>query len=64
LRACASSEESSGALAKLAAGHVSGGSTYDGLIALTALQHNLELVSRDRRAARTYAALGVQFQLL
>ena len=50
--------------ARLADAHVSGGATYDGLIALTALEHDLELVSRDRRAARTYRALGVRFQLV
>jgi predicted nucleic acid-binding protein len=49
---------------RLAAAHVSGGATYDGLIALTALEHDLELLSRDRRAARTYRALGVRFQML
>jgi predicted nucleic acid-binding protein len=51
-------------LQRLAAAHVSGGATYDGLIALTALDHDLELLSLDRRAARTYRALGVHFQLL
>lgn len=50
--------------ARLAAAGVSGGATYDGLIALTALEHELELLSRDRRAARTYRALGVRFQLV
>jgi predicted nucleic acid-binding protein len=38
---------------RLAAAHVSGGATYDGLIALTVLEHDLELLSLDRRAART-----------
>jgi predicted nucleic acid-binding protein len=51
-------------LERLAASHVSGGATSDGLIALTALEHDLELLSLDRRAARTYRALGVRFQLL
>jgi predicted nucleic acid-binding protein len=49
---------------RLAAAGISGGATYDGLIALTALEHDLELLSRDRRAARTYRALGARFQLL
>ena len=49
---------------RLAAAQVSGGATYDGLIALTALAHDLELLSADSRAARTYRALGVRFQLL
>jgi predicted nucleic acid-binding protein len=48
----------------LAAAHISGGATYDGLIALTARAHDLELLSRDRRAARTYRALGIRFRLL
>jgi predicted nucleic acid-binding protein len=52
------------ALGRLAAAQVSGGATYDGLIALTALEHDLELVSRDRRATRTYRALRVRFRLL
>lgn len=53
-----------GAPSRLAAAGVSGGATYDGLIALTALEHDLELLSRDSRAARTYGALGARFQLL
>jgi predicted nucleic acid-binding protein len=48
---------------RLADAGVSGGATYDGLIALTALEHDLELLSRDRRAARTYRALGARFQM-
>jgi predicted nucleic acid-binding protein len=52
------------ALGRLAAAGVSGGATYDGMIALTALEHDLELISRDARAARTYRALGVNFRLL
>jgi predicted nucleic acid-binding protein len=51
-------------LERFAAAGVSGGATYDGLIALTALEHGLELLSLDRRATRTYRALGVDFQLL
>ncbi len=57
-------ESHASALHRLAAAGVSGGATYDGLIALTALQHDLQLVSRDRRAARTYRALGLDFELL
>ncbi len=52
------------AIRRLADARISGGATYDGLIALTALEHDLELVSRDRRAVRTYRALGVRFRLL
>lgn len=50
--------------ARLAVAGISGGATYDGLIALTALAHDLELLSRDRRATRTYSALGARFQLI
>lgn len=52
------------ALHRLAAAGISGGATYNGLIALTALEHDLQLVSRDGRAARTYRALGIDFRLL
>jgi predicted nucleic acid-binding protein len=50
--------------ARLAGAGVSGGAAYDGLIALTALEHDLELYTRDRRAERTYRALDVPYQLL
>jgi predicted nucleic acid-binding protein len=50
--------------ARLAAAGVSGGATYDGLIALTAQGHDLELLTRDGRAARTYRALGARFTLV
>jgi len=49
---------------RLAKAGVSGGATYDGLIALTALEHELELVTRDGRAERTYRALNVPYELL
>ncbi len=52
------------ALGRLADAGVSGGATYDGLIALTALEHDLELLTRDKRAERTYRALNVPYQLL
>jgi predicted nucleic acid-binding protein len=50
--------------ARLAAAGVSGGATYDALIALTALEHDLELISRDKRAERTYRALNVPYELI
>jgi predicted nucleic acid-binding protein len=50
--------------ARLAAAGVSGGATYDGLIALTAVEHDLELLTRDRRAVRSYRALNVRFTLV
>jgi predicted nucleic acid-binding protein len=50
--------------AQLAVAGVSGGATYDGLIGLTALEHDLELLTRDHRAVRSYRALGVRFTLV
>jgi predicted nucleic acid-binding protein len=49
---------------RLARAGIGGGATYDGLIALTALQHTVELVTRDTRAERTYRALGLAYRLL
>jgi toxin FitB len=49
---------------RLAAADVSGGAAYDGLIALTALEHDLELLTRDRRAVRAYRALGVRYTMV
>jgi len=43
---------------------ITGGATYDGLVALTAACHGARLFSRDRRAARVYEALGVDFELI
>lgn len=48
----------------LSALRLSGGSSYDGLIALTALAHGAHLVSLDRRAEATYRRCGVNFELL
>lgn len=44
---------------RLAALAISGGATYDGLIAATALEHELALMTFDVRAERTYAQVGV-----
>jgi toxin FitB len=52
------------ALDDLARAGVTGGAAYDGLIALCARAAGLELISRDKRAARTYRSLGVSFELL
>jgi toxin FitB len=43
---------------------VSGGAIYDALVGLAARQAKLPLLSRDPRAAATYAALAVEFTLL
>jgi predicted nucleic acid-binding protein len=41
-----------------------GGAVYDGLIALTAAQFGATLLTLDARAARTYRACGIDFELL
>ena len=43
---------------------ISGGAVYDGLVAMSARAHGLELLSLDRRAAQTYEVCGVRFSLL
>lgn len=47
-----------------ASGGVSGGSVFDALIAATVLRAKARLLTRDRRAAATYRAIGVDFELL
>lgn len=51
-------------LARLPALGLAGGSVYDALVAATAAEHALTLVSRDRRALATYQAIGATVQLL
>jgi predicted nucleic acid-binding protein len=55
---------SAGLTASLSEAGVSGGAVYDALVAATATEHNLRLVSRDRRALDTYRALGADVELL
>ena len=45
-------------------GGISGGAVYDALVAATAKHAGATLLTRDRRAARAYEAVGVSFQLL
>lgn len=47
------------------AGHrLAGGAVYDALVAATAREHGLTLVSRDQRALNTYRRIGVDLHLL
>jgi len=39
---------------------ISGGAVYDALVALTAVEHEAELATRDLRAKPIYEALGAQ----
>jgi predicted nucleic acid-binding protein len=41
-----------------------GGAVYDALVAATARQEGATLVSLDRRAARTYGALGARHRIV
>lgn len=51
-------------LRRLSESGIAGGAVYDALIAATAAAAGASLVSLDRRAARTYRALGVAHRLL
>jgi predicted nucleic acid-binding protein len=43
---------------------IAGGAVYDALVAAAALEHQLPLATRDRRAIETYRALGVELEIL
>lgn len=43
---------------------LAGGALYDGLVGAAARQHNLTLITCDRRAEPTYRLLGVNYELL
>lgn len=51
-------------LLKLAEAGLTGGAVYDAQIAMTAKHHGYVLLSRDRRAARTYEVIGAAYQLV
>ncbi len=59
-----SDEATRAALEVLAGRGIAGGAVYDGLVALTAAEHGLSLATRDRRARRTYDAVGARIELL
>lgn len=43
---------------------ISGGATYDGLVALAAQHRDLVLATRDARARSTYEAVGVRVEVI
>jgi len=51
-------------LARLADAEVVGGSVYDALVGLAAGDNAMTLLTRDRRAQRTYDALHVEYQFV
>ena len=50
--------------ARLAPLGIAGGAVYDALVAATAAEHGITLATRDRRAAETYRALDIDFELI
>jgi predicted nucleic acid-binding protein len=58
------SETTRGLPSELSRLGISGGATYDAVIALTAAAHGATLVSLDQRAAVTYRRCGVRFEML
>ncbi|MGI8594054.1 MAG: PIN domain-containing protein [Solirubrobacteraceae bacterium] len=53
-----------GFVTRLADRGISGGMVYDALIAATAAEHGLRLLTCDKRAERTYERLGVAYELI
>ena len=50
--------------ARLAQLGIAGGAVYDALVAVAAAEHGVTLATRDRRAAETYRALDIDFELI
>jgi predicted nucleic acid-binding protein len=50
--------------ARLASLGIADGAAYDALVAATAAEHGITLATRDRRAAETYRALDIDFELI
>lgn len=61
---CLSSEGHRDLIAAMAKSRVHGGAIYDGLIGMTAAEHDLTLVTLDTRASRTYEAVGASSDLI
>lgn len=59
-----SGDEQEALLADLPRIGIVGGAVYDALVAATARRHGLTLCSLDRRAAVTYAVIGVDYEIL
>ena len=59
-----SAGETGDLLREFAAVGLTGGAVYDGLVAAAAREHELPLITCDRRAEPTYRALGITYELL
>ena len=57
-------EATSDIVSRLADLGIAGGAVYDALVGAVSLEHNLTLVTRDRRAVDTYRAMGVETEVL
>lgn len=57
-------DAAAGLLDRLHLEGIAGGAIYDALIGATAVEHDLSLATRDRRALETYRALDVSVELL
>ncbi len=57
-------QDASTLLARLGELTLAGGSTYDALVGAAALANDRHLLTRDRRAERTYRAIGVEYTLV
>jgi predicted nucleic acid-binding protein len=57
-------DEHDGLLPMLVTARVTGGASYDALIALTAAHHGIGLLTLDRRAEATYRRVGAAYELL
>lgn len=53
-------DELSGTIDRFVTARVSGGSSYDALIASTAVHHDAGLLTRDERAAEVYERIGAR----
>jgi hypothetical protein len=59
-----SSERTAALLSSLAGNGLAGGAVYDALVGAAAAEHELTLVTRDKRALDIYRALDVTVELL
>jgi len=57
-------EDRAGLIGRLAGAGVSGGASYDGLVALEAAANERTLLTLDERAQQTYGRLAVPFRAL
>lgn len=59
-----SGDRAAALLTSLAGNGLAGGAVYDALVGAAAVEHELTLVTRDKRALDTYRALDVTVELL